>query len=87
MSIAASPEADKGQQMTSYGAPAQSAAWDNQDRSEAPTIGWFVRRSALWAAIVLAGVISACALYAVATDSGADAMRAIPKAAASPLKV
>jgi hypothetical protein len=87
MSIAAGPEADKGQQMTSYGASAQSAAWDGQDKSGAPTIGWFVRRSALWAAIVMAGVISACALYAIVTDSGAGGIRAIPKAVASPLKV
>jgi hypothetical protein len=72
--------------MTTYGASAQRAAWDS-NRSETPTIGWFLRRSALWAAIVVAGVISACALYAIVTSSGAEGVRAIPKAVAQPLKV
>ena len=73
--------------MTTYGASsAQSAAWDGK-QSETPTIGWFLRRSALWAAIVVAGVISACALYAIVTSTGAQGVRAIPKAVAQPLKV
>jgi hypothetical protein len=48
---------------------------------------WFIRRSALWAAIVVAGVISACALYSVVTNASVDGVRAIPKAVAQPLKV
>jgi hypothetical protein len=46
-----------------------------------------VRRSALWAGIVVAAVVSACALYAIASNVGADAVRAAPKVAVHPLKV
>ena len=74
--------------MTTYGASsAQGAAWNGKDSSGTPTIGWFVRRSALWAAIVLAGVVSACALYSIVNDAGASGVRITPKAAAHPLKV
>jgi hypothetical protein len=73
--------------MTTYGASAQSAAWDSKNQPEAPTIRWFIRRSALWAAIVVAGVISACALYSIVTNASVDGVRAIPKAVAQPLKV
>lgn len=56
--------------MTIYGATsAQRAAWDGKDRSGAPTIGWFLRRSALWAAMVGVGIVLACALYAVVTNA------------------
>lgn len=58
--------------MTTYGASsAQSAAWDGKTKSGAPTVGWFLRRSALWAAIVVAGIISACALYAIVANAEA----------------
>lgn len=76
--------------MTTYGASsAQSAAWDSKDKSGAPTVGWFLRRSALWAAIVVAGIISACALYAIVTNAEATSAKSSPKAATqtSPLGV
>lgn len=66
--------------MTTYGASsAQSAAWDSKDKSGAPTVGWFLRRSALWAAIVVAGIISACALYAIVTNAEATSAKTTPK--------
>lgn len=66
--------------MTISGAPsAHSAAWDKKSKSGAPTVGWFLRRSALWAAIVGAGIISACALYAVVTNAEATNAKANPK--------
>ena len=74
--------------MTTHGAsPAQTAAWNNQRRVGAPTVGWFVRRSALWAGIVIVAVVAACALYAIASGVGTDAVHAAPKAVAHPLKV
>ncbi|AGK57641.1 hypothetical protein HYPDE_29833 [Hyphomicrobium denitrificans 1NES1] len=76
--------------MTTYGASsAQSAAWDSKDTSGAPTIGWFLRRSALWAAIVVAGIISACALYAIVTNAEATGRKTTPATTApiSPLGV
>lgn len=73
--------------MTTQGATsAQSAAWNDEHKPAAPTVGWFVRRSALWAGIVVVAVISACALYAIASDVGAGDVRAAPKAQ-QPLKV
>jgi len=74
--------------MTTHGAPpAQSAAWDDERAADTPTVGWFVRRSALWAAIVLAAVISACALYSIASDVGASDVKIPARAQAAPLKV
>ena len=76
--------------MTTYGASsAQSAAWDSKDKSGAPTVGWFLRRSALWAAIVVAGIISACALYAIVANAEATSAKTNPKTATqtSPLGV
>ena len=34
--------------------------------------GWVIKRSALWAAILTAGVAAACALYGLAGDAEAD---------------
>lgn len=74
--------------MTISGATStESSAWDSDVQSVAPTIGWFLRRSALWAAIVLAAVVFACALYALATDVGASGVRGQPSAMAEPLKI
>jgi len=67
--------------MTIYGATsAQGAAWDGKEKSGAPTVGWFLRRSALWAAIVVAGIISACALYAIVANAEATSAKGNPQA-------
>ncbi|MBA2124660.1 hypothetical protein DLM45_00245 [Hyphomicrobium methylovorum] len=62
--------------MTVSGASsAESSTWEDSVQSVqsvTPTVGWFLRRSALWAAIVVAAVVSACALYAFANDVGAS---------------
>gem|GEM_PF-5192182 len=75
--------------MTTYGASsAQSAAWDSKTKSGAPTVGWFLRRSALWAAIVVAGIISACALYAIVANAESTSSKPPANATqASPLGV
>jgi hypothetical protein len=68
------------------GAPlAEDAAWVDQSRLAVPTIGWFVRRSALWAGIVIAAVALACAFYSIA--SGFEDVHAAPQQAQGPLKV
>lgn len=76
--------------MATYGtSSAQGAAWDEKTKSGAPTVGWFLKRSALWAAIVIAGIISACALYAIVTDAEATNAKASTKITtpASPLGI
>ena len=54
--------------MTTHGAPASDDAW-SQGQGATPTLGWFLRRSVLWAAIVVAAVAMACGLYAVASKA------------------
>jgi hypothetical protein len=74
--------------MTTHGAsPAQTAAWNKERSVGPPTVGWFVRRSALWASIVIIAVVSACALYAIASGVGTDNVHAAPKVSTHPLKV
>jgi hypothetical protein len=74
--------------MTSHGAQgAQSAAWDGAHAPRTPTVGWFVRRSALWMGIMIVAVVLACTLYAVASQVGADDIKGAPKAVAHTLKV
>jgi hypothetical protein len=69
--------------MTSHGAQgAQSAAWDGARAPETPTVGWFVRRSALWMGIMIVAVVLACTLYALASQVGAEDGRGTPKASA-----
>jgi hypothetical protein len=75
-------------QMTTRGISSpESAAWDSRPKSDAPTLSWFVRRSALWATIVIIAVISACALYAVVSGTEPADLQAAPNHAANPLKV
>jgi hypothetical protein len=61
------------QQMEVRGTPSadQPVAWDDVRKIGVPTVGWFVRQSALWAGIVAIAVTLACALYSVAGDAGA----------------
>lgn len=72
---------------------AQSAAFDGVRASPIPTVGWFVRRSALWISILTAAVVFACSLYALASQAGTDDVRvplphsADPMAAEPALKV
>ncbi len=74
--------------MTSHGAQgAQSAAWDGARAPETPTVGWFVRRSALWMGIMIVAVALACTLYAFASQVGADEHGAPKAATAQTLKV
>ncbi|RUO98118.1 hypothetical protein [Hyphomicrobium sp.] len=73
--------------MTSHGAQgAQGAAWDEARASGVPTVGWFVRRSALWMGIMVVALVLACTLYAVASQGASD-IRGIPKNPAPELKV
>ena len=60
--------------------------WDDAPASETPTVGWFVRRSALWMGIVVLSVFMACALYGLASQVGANDAR-IPKAPMPEFKV
>ncbi len=74
--------------MTSQGAQgAQSAAWDDARASGTPTVGWFVRRSALWMGIMIVAVVMACTLYAFASQVGADDVRGAPKVPSPQIKV
>lgn len=74
--------------MTSHGAQgAQSAAWDSTPVSAIPTVGWFVRRSALWVGIMVAALVLACTLYAVASQVGPDGAHAVPKAPSPEIKI
>ena len=67
---------------------AQSAAFDSVRASQTPTVGWFVRRSALWMGIIIVAVVLACTLYALASQVGADDIRDAPRGPAGPtLKV
>ena len=65
---------------------AQSAAFDGVRASSIPTVGWFVRRSALWVGILTAAVVFACTLYALASQVGADDIR-VPRPEQPALKV
>jgi len=51
-----------------------------------PTVGWFVRQSALWVGIVAIAVVLACGLYAMASTSGPSHARASAKVMAPPIK-
>ena len=67
---------------------AQSAAFDSVRASQTPTVGWFVRRSALWMGIIIVAIVLACTLYALASQVGADDIRDAPRDTAGPtLKV
>jgi hypothetical protein len=72
------------QQMTVHEAPA--SAWENGRIPGVPTVGWFVRRSALWIGIVAIAVILACGLYAVVSNAGTSHSRASAKILATPIK-
>ncbi|MFT3731155.1 MAG: hypothetical protein QM780_06980 [Hyphomicrobium sp.] len=73
--------------MTSHGAQgAESPGWDDARASRIPTVGWFVRRSALWMVIMAIALILACTLYGVASQGGANDAR-IPKPPLSEFKV
>jgi hypothetical protein len=61
------------------GTPSQSAAWGDEPRVSVPTIGWFLRRSALWMCIVAVAVVLACALYAAAADTTPSPTPAVAK--------
>ena len=65
---------------------AQSAAFDGVPASSIPTVGWFVRRSALWIGILTVAVVFACTLYALASQVGADDIR-VPHLEEPTLKV
>ncbi|HET6390639.1 hypothetical protein [Hyphomicrobium sp.] len=64
---------------------AQNAAFDDV-RASTPTVGWFVRRSALWISILTVAVVFACTLYALASQVGADDTR-MPQPEQPALKV
>ena len=66
---------------------AQSAAWDTLVRPDAPTVGWFVRRSALWMGIMIVAIVLAVPLYALASQVGANDVRGLPKAPTPEFKV
>lgn len=73
--------------MTSHGAQgAQSVAWDDARASGTPTVGWFVRRSALWMGIMVVALVLACTLYGLASQVGANDTR-IPRAPTPEFKV
>lgn len=65
---------------------AEGAAWDDARASGTLTVGWFVRRSALWMGIMFAALVLACTLYGVASQVGADGAR-IPRAPSPEFKV
>jgi hypothetical protein len=54
--------------MTDLAPPSEGAALENESAHGVRTLGWFVRRSALWLGVVAAGVILACLVYAAASD-------------------
>jgi hypothetical protein len=54
--------------MTDLAPPSEVAALENESARGVRTVGWFVRRSALWLGVVAAGVILACLVYAAASD-------------------
>ncbi|CCB65723.1 hypothetical protein RLW55_13590 [Hyphomicrobium sp. B1] len=65
---------------------AEGAAWDDARASGTLTVGWFVRRSALWMGIMFVALVLACTLYGVASQVGADGAR-IPRAPSPEFKV
>ena len=46
------------------------------------TVGWILKRSALWAAIMALAVFSACLLYAAASKAGSETDQTAKPAAA-----
>ncbi|MBS0250337.1 MAG: hypothetical protein JSR78_04660 [Proteobacteria bacterium] len=64
----------------------QGAAWEDARASGTLTVGWFVRRSALWMGIMVAALVLACTLYGVASQVGADGAR-LPRAPSPEFKV
>jgi hypothetical protein len=73
--------------MTSHGAQgAQSTTWDDARASSTPTVGWFVRRSALWMGTLILAIVLACSLYGLASQVGANDAH-VPKAPSPEFKV
>jgi hypothetical protein len=69
--------------MAAHGGPAvEETGWEKRSIAAAPTIGWFLRRSALWAGILLIGIVFACALYAFASDTTAGSTGSASRSAA-----
>jgi hypothetical protein len=73
-------------QMTVHEAPSNPSAWENGNLPGVPTIGWFVRRSALWVGIVAIAVMLACGLYAVVSKAGTSHPRASANTTAPSIK-
>ncbi len=74
--------------MNSHGVQgAEGAAWDKARASGTPTVGWFVRRSALWMGIMVVALVLACTLYAFASQVGANDARTAPKAHSPEFKI
>ena len=74
--------------MTSQGAQgAQSAVWNESKVPGTPTVGWFVKRSALWMGIMIVALVLACTLYGLASQVGAKDTRGVPKAPSPTLKI
>jgi hypothetical protein len=73
-------------QMTVHEVPSGQSVWDDRRVARAPTVGWFVRQSALWVGIVAIAVVLACGLYAIASTSGTSHARASAKVTAPPIK-
>jgi hypothetical protein len=74
--------------MTSHGAQGvEGEAWDGARAPGTPTVGWFVRRSALWMGIMILALVMACTLYGLASQVGADDGRGIPKGPSPEIKV
>ena len=73
-------------QMTVHEVPSGQSAWEDGRVVGTPTVGWFVRQSALWVGIVAIAVVLACGLYAMASTSGPSHARASAKVMAPPIK-
>ena len=74
--------------MNSHGAQGvQSAAWNGARAPGTPTVGWFVRRSALWMGIMVVALVLACTLYAFASQVGANGARGVPRAPSPEFKI
>jgi hypothetical protein len=71
--------------MTDLAPPSEIAVSENESAHGVRTLGWFVRRSALWLGVVAAGVILACLVYAAASDAGSPA--ALPGTEAAQPKI
>lgn len=63
--------------MTDLAPPSEVAALENESIRGVRTVGWFIRRSALWLGVVAAGVILACLVYAAA--SGVEGSAGVSK--------